>query len=105
MKLSFKKEPKETGLSAIARPNADTQIKADKLRCGRISPPNRFSNQGDLWFINLMVKQVPTEADPCDFRWITLKTKFPTEPESREYIKKYWTLICKNFDLYQMKDD
>jgi hypothetical protein len=105
MKLSFKKEKKETGLRAIAEPNPTTQIKADKKKCGAITPPNRFSSQGDDWFIRLMVKKVPSEADPCDFAWITLKAKRSTEEECREFIKKNWAVICEKYDLYQMDDD
>jgi hypothetical protein len=101
MKLSFKKEKAETGLRAIASPDPTTQIKADKVRCGSITPPNRFSGQGDLWYIQMMVKREPTEQDPCDFRWVTLKGKFKTEPECRDWIKANWEAIQK-LGLYRM---
>lgn len=102
MKLSFKKEKPATGLSAVAQLNPDTIIKADKIRCGTITPPNRFSQQGDLWFIQFMVKKEVTEQDPCPFRWAVMKAKFKTEPECREWIKANWAAICERYELHTM---
>ena len=86
MKLSFKKEPRETGLASCARPDPDTVIKADGKRCGEITAPSRFGKDQDRWSVGLMVKQEVTVENPCPFAWVFFKARFDTEPEARVWI-------------------
>lgn len=103
MKLSFKKDARETGLAGVGRPNPDTFIKADKKRIGTIVAPT-FITKDNLWSVSLMVKREPTPRDPCDFQWISFKARFAEEADAREWIKKYWDALCAKYDFRQWED-
>lgn len=97
MKLSFKKQPKETGLAGVGYPYQSVLIKADKLEVGLISAPN-WRSKDSLWTIRLAKKK------DHSFVWITLKFKGENEDECRQYLKDNWEAICKEIPLHQFKD-
>jgi len=103
MKLSFKKNPRETGLSGVAHPNPSTAIKGDKKQVGMIYPPSRWDNDYK-WTISLACPKDKTENDPCGFRWMKLKYRFDKEAEAREWLKANWDRIITTYKLHQFED-
>lgn len=95
MKLSFKKHPKETGLSSIGNPNPFVDIKGDKKKVGWIQPANWHKEHFEVW---LHVKY--------EEGWRNVKLKFSgdSEQEARKFIKDNWEGILKNFELHQWED-
>jgi hypothetical protein len=102
MKLSFKKEPKATGLSAIGHPFSHTIIKIDGKDVGRIAPPS-WSSQSKQWIIRLTVnkKDINEDGNPnCPWKWVEIVNRFDTEESAREYLKENKDKIFGNLDLY-----
>lgn len=92
-KFTFKKQPRETGLAGVGNPHPDTYIKHNKKVVGCISSPN-WRTPDNKWRIRLTVKD---ENDHCDWKWISLKKTFDTEPEAREFLNKHIdALLAKN---------
>ena len=87
-KFTFKKQKKETGLAAVGNPHPDTTIKHNKEGVGHISAP-AWNTKDNKWRIRLMVEQEAKEDDPCNWKWVTLKATFDTEPEARAFIQKH----------------
>lgn len=112
LRLSFRREPRPTGLSAIARPNPDTIIKVDGLQIGRIVGPSSTNLGGsNHWSIRLAYKKEPTEKEPAPWKWMTLRrtatTGFETEAEAREFIQTIWVKRpeFKNSDFHYFEKD
>ena len=105
MKITFKKDSPATGLSSVGSPNPDTNIKVDKLVVGTIAAPN-WQTKDNLWSVRLTVAKEKTEDDPAPFRWITMKKRFASEPEAREFVRGHLASIVggRNLELYQFPD-
>lgn len=101
MKLSFKKEPRETGLAGVGRPWPNVLIKADRKKVGTIVAKNWHQDKYQIW---LTVKQTPTVESRCPFRSVKLKFECDTEEEAREFLQKSWETILKKFELHQFED-
>jgi hypothetical protein len=102
MKLSFKKEPKETGLSAIGNSYPRTKIKIDGKIIGEIVPPN-WQSVHDVWVVRFTInkKDINEDGNPnCSWRWVQLKSKFNNEESAREFLKENKDKIFGNFDLH-----
>lgn len=95
MKLSFKKQPKETGLRAVGNYNVAVDIKGDKKIVGWIQPK---SWQNEFFTVWLHVKEGNS------FRNLQLKFRGETEEETREWIKHCWGTICTTYTLHQLED-
>lgn len=95
MKLSFKKQPKETGLRSVGNPYPYVEIKGDKKKVGWIHPKSWQVDQYSVWFY---VK------DGSGFKNVQLTFRCDTEQEAREFIKAKWARIQEKFDLYQLED-
>ncbi len=93
-RLSFKKQPRETGLSAIGNPYASVDVKLDGLICGMVSVPSRFGH--DHWKIRLIVKDAEQK---CGWRWVFLKGNHADEAAAREFLVKNWDTIKTKFEL------
>lgn len=106
MRLTFKKQPKDTGLAAVAAYEQETDIKADGKVVGHISYSyNNSATKGDsFWHISLAVKKEKTAEEPAAWKWIRLKKTTATEPEAREFVKAMWEKITTELDLYQFED-
>lgn len=103
-KLSFKKNPRETGLAGVANHTPSTQIKADKYEMGTIDPPNyrRFGPEEPNWTIRIQVMKNESEItkEPnCPWKWVTFKARFETEELAREWLKVKWEVINKQFQI------
>jgi len=97
-KLSFAKQPRETGLCAIANPYPETSIKSDRKKVGRIAPPSRFGE--DNWRIWLMEAKEPTVDEPAPFKWIKFKAVFTDEPSARAWLKARWGVLTMERKLH-----
>jgi hypothetical protein len=104
LRLTFKRQPKSTGLSAIGYPNPPVDIKLSGKVCGAIYPPTWQSKIGD-WKISLMVKK--DESDPkenCDWKWITLKYKGENEEDCKKFLIDKMDIIVGKYTLHYVED-
>jgi hypothetical protein len=99
-KFTFKKQRKETGLASVGSPDPDTTIKHNKQGVGYISAP-AWNTKDNKWRIRLMVEQT---NDPCNWRWVTLKAMFDSEPEARVFLQEYAEAILEK-GLYHNADE
>lgn len=95
MKLSFKKEPKATGLAHVANPYAGVEIKGDEKRVGTINPP--FRNEWK-WSVSFMIKD---SEHRLGWRHVNLKWRGDTEEEARDFVKRVWDDFQMRYELYQ----
>ncbi len=103
MKITFKKEKKETGLASVGHLYPDTEIKVSGLVVGHIVAPN-WRTKTNLWTVRLAKVQEPTQFNPAPFKWVGFAKKFDTEPEARIYIKG-GVLERVDFEIYQFPND
>jgi len=104
MKLSFKREARETGLRSrsISKPYPDVQIKGDKAQVGKIYVPSAF---GDTkWKVSVAVCNEPTQENPCPFKWVRFTFTGESEDDVRDWVKSRWNAIVKQYDLYRFVD-
>lgn len=95
MKITFKKHPKETGLSAVGNPFQGSDIKVDGKVVGCICAPT-WQSKDNLWSIMLHV------AKDNSFVNKTIKQRFEDDSTARIFAKDF---VAKNIDsLYKMED-
>jgi hypothetical protein len=96
--LSFKKQPRETGLRAVGNPYPNTTIRLDGLQVGQIIAPFARSLGGDSqWKVSLMEKR-----GEDNFDWVTFKARFESEADARAWVIDKWDILAKR-PLYQME--
>jgi hypothetical protein len=88
MKVTFKKEARQTGLAGIGYTNPNTLVKVDGKIVGYISGP-WWQSKDDLWHIHFSVIKTSPEDNPnCNWKWINIRDALQTEPEARTHILK-----------------
>jgi hypothetical protein len=87
MKITFKKEPRETGIMGVGHPYPNTIIKESKKEVGIIYAPN-WKTKDNMWGVSISVKKQITKKEPAPFKWVHLKKRFNTEPEARVFVKE-----------------
>jgi hypothetical protein len=100
-RLSFKKEPQETGLRSVGHPSPDVAVKHDGKLVGLI---RARSWQQDHYSVGFMVEGNDDNLN-CSWRWVFLKNKFETEDEVREYLKKNHEKLCKVYQFHPQDAD
>lgn len=100
MKLTFCKQPRETGRMSVVFPHPITDIKAEGKVVGQI----RYDRERANWGVLISVAQKPTEKDPCPFRWAWLKVRAGSEAEARQVVKSQWAAIQAKYSLHQFED-
>ena len=100
--ISFKKEPRETGLRSVGYPYQNVNIKVNKRKCGWIQAPS-WSHSG--WSVRVAVQSDATRESPCDFKWRQASTSFATEQEAREWVNSYLKSIHDKHPLFFFDDD
>ncbi len=100
--FTFKKGPTPTGLSAVAHPYSDTDIKLRGKIVGMIGSPSHMAGRPH-WDVRLMVKKHATPDSPCDWKWVFLKGKHETEADARQWVKEKTAAILEQFDLAEME--
>jgi len=103
MRLTFKKDKRETGLRAVGNGNPDVNIKADGEIVGLINGPTWQTKDGKF-SISLVVDKEIVPNDPAGFQWVTLKARFDAETEARDFVKRNWETIQSKYALHRMGD-
>ena len=98
-RLSFKLEPRLTGLAAIGAPRQGAIIKADGKQIGYIFfEGGRYYNENasQKWRIKLAFKREMSKENPCPFEWRNLKIKYSADTleETKEVVRQNWGMIC-----------
>ena len=78
-----------------------TTIKIKRKMVGNICQTRRDER---VYEIRFAIKRLRTEKDPAPFKWITLKKKCTSEPEAKEFLRKYEKEIQEKYDLYHFED-
>lgn len=100
--VTFKKQPKATGLSSISEPyGPQIDIKLNKKKVGLICPPTAHTKD-DLWRIQFSVPRTPTPDCSCDSKWIVLKNKGNNEVEARNIAKDF--VVLHHDKLYAFEE-
>ena len=94
--FTFKKGHRATGTWS-ASPHAEIVIKRNGAQVGMIAAPSRFGV--DHWQVRFVVKQGPTESDPCPWKWVFFNHKHATEADARDWVKAQASLIISRYDL------
>jgi len=97
MIFTFKTE-KPTGQYKAFFPNYH-YIKFKKRKCGQIID--------NTWNIKLTVikEDIMEDGNPnCKWKWITLKKKFESLQEAKDFLNTYIEEIMKKFNLYFFED-
>ena len=83
-RFTFKRQPRATGLAGVGNPWPSTDIKLRGKVVGVIAAPN-WRSDSQLWTIRLMIES----SLPPGWYWKTIRQKFPTEEEAREYVSSH----------------
>lgn len=100
-KFTFKKEPRETGLAAVANPYPATRVKRNGRWVATIYPPSRW-RQDSKWRVSLKVNDAGSGAG---WAWVTLGNRFDTEPAAREWLCQRQAEIEARYELCETADD
>lgn len=94
MKITFKKEPKATGLAAVGHSNQSVKIKFDGKEIGRIIAPT-WQTTDHKWGLGFTVKTPNDPNAPKSWRWFFLKQRFDTEEQARQFVLDNSTKIVE----------
>jgi len=100
MKFTFKKQPRETGLAAVARPDVATEVKLEGKVVGIIEPAHRDDSDG-RWRVRLMVEGAAANSPNCPWRWVTFKARFDEEPAARTWLQEKVAAITGEYSLHK----
>ena len=101
-KLTFRREPKQTGLSGVGNPYASVQIKRNKREVGLIAAPNWQTKDGK-WGVGLMVKD--EESSSFGWKWVFFKARHDNEDAARAWVTENAERIQSKYDLHEQKTD
>jgi len=99
-KFTFRRQPREIGLAAVARPYPQVDIKLRGEIVGAISPPNAYSKDND-WRVRFMVV---SEKEKCGWAWVALKAGFASEKEARAFVLENNARLQEDLKLHSVKD-
>lgn len=105
MKITYKKQPRPTGLQAVGAPLPNTTIKMDGAVIGNIIAPSW--NTPNHWSIMIAIKKdTPNEDNNpnCDWRWFTFKRNFDTEPEARTHFTAVVEGFAKRYTIHRFTE-
>lgn len=101
-KVTFKKYPRNTGLSAIGYSQQNVEMKLNKRRFGTIYAPNWQTPDGK-WSISIMVKKENLYEDDnpnCSWKWVTAKQRFDGEDDARKWIQENIEFVLQSYLLH-----
>jgi hypothetical protein len=104
MGLTFKKQPKETGLMGIGYPYSNVDIKWNKKIIGYIYAPT-WKTKDNKWGVRFSVKKIDIMEDGnpnCVWRWVHLIQKFDSEELARHFIKEHINQIFEHWNIYDI---
>lgn len=97
--LSFKKQPKETGLRAVGSPIPNTDIKLNGKRFGYLCAPTWQTKDGKWGVYFMAYKTEPDDNPNCDWRWLSAKDRFDSESDARQWMKDRIATIMQQHQL------
>jgi hypothetical protein len=98
-KVTFKKQPKMTGIAAIGYPYQSVDIKLNGKIFGIINSPN-WQTIDNTWSVGIMVYKTEPDKNPnCDWKWLYFSKKFNTEDEAREFVESNIEEMNKKYKL------
>lgn len=100
-KLSFKKDPRETGLAAVGNPHPDVRIKLDGGEVGVIDGPS-WQTKDCRWRVRVAIDAPKTPEKPAGFRWATFKVTHDSEAAARAWVKANWAAILRDHRLHDL---
>lgn len=104
MKLTFKKQPRESRMIGYPNPNVD--IKVDGKVVGYISGPN-WQSKDDRWHVHFMVqkKDIMEDGNPnCSWKRIQLKLNYVDESSARESVRHGIGGIINKYTLHYQEE-
>ena len=99
-KFTFRRQPRQTGLAAVARPYPAVDIKLRGDLVGLISPPIAYAKD-DTWRVRFMVV---SEKERCGWAWVALKAGFASEEEARAFVLENNAKLQESLHLHALKD-
>lgn len=99
-KVTFKKDPAETGLAAVGYHNRSVDIKFKKKVFGRISAPN-WRTRDNKWVVGIMVHDQNTHVG---WHWVFFKMRHDTEQEARDWITANFEKISQQYSIRFSED-
>lgn len=99
--ITFKNQPKQTGLAAIGNPYADIDIKCNKKVFGMIVAPNWRSQNKNQWRITITVKE---ENNSEKWKWATFKQIFNNADDAKKWIKENYEKISEKTQIHFFED-
>ncbi len=99
-KFTFRRQPREIGLAAVAHPYPQVDIKLRGEIVGAIIPPNAYSKDSN-WRVRFMVV---SEKEKCGWVWVAVKARFASEEEARAFVLENNARLQENLKLRPVKD-
>lgn len=98
-KLTFKNEPKYTGLMAVGN-RAGSEIKLGGRRVGSILGAS-FSVSNFRHRVQIAVKD---ETQKCGWVWVMPKETFATRDEAKEWLRQNFDAVVSGRELHFFED-
>lgn len=103
LRVTFKKEKRETGRMGVGRPYQSVYIKVNKKICGMINAPT-WQTKDNKWSVSLSVIKNDIMEDGnenCDWMNKQFRQRFDTEEDARIFVRE--TLIPEITKKYKLK--
>jgi hypothetical protein len=99
--ITFKREPRNTGLYAVGHPYTGSDIKFNGKVVGKIHAPD-YTTKDNKWSVGFMVKKTEIDSNPnVDWKWIFFKTRFDSDELAREFVNKNIGVVLEKYTLHQ----
>lgn len=99
-KVTFKKDPRETGLAAVGNGLQSSDIKFKKKVFGRIQAPN-WRTKDNKWGVSIMVYD---QTSHSGWRWAFFKLRHDTEQEARDWITANFEKLSQQYSIRFAED-
>ena len=98
-KVTFKKQPKETGLGAVGHPYQDIDCKIKKRKFGYISAPT-WRTKDHKWVVRVMVMKTEPDDNPnCAWRWVEFANRFDDDEKAKAWLQENIDEIQQKYTL------
>lgn len=93
---TFKNDTAPSGLARVGWIKG-ADIKYEKKSCGHIVPPSHWTKETQ-YKVSLQVK------DEISWKWVTLKARFDSLDEAKDWCKANWENIMQKYNLHFRED-
>jgi|GEM_PF-4184558 len=90
-KLTFKKQPRETGLRAVGYSSQSIDVKLNKKTFGTINAPN-WQTADNLYGVSIMVMKTAEITDSnsnCDWKRINFRARFADPEQAKIWFQEH----------------